>query len=165
MTESAAPGELERVREFINTWWIPNDTRVPEDRLTASPEVVAFRDDLRAALGQERPGAVQAWLRRHPLRAEVSQDPGEPALVLRPEGESPIGPLLAVVAAEIGTGRWARLKACPDCQWVFYDHSRNASRRWCAMAPAGSGGRGCGSIAKVRAYRRRRAPAETSDES
>ena len=36
MTEAnsqAAPGTLEVVRTFLNTWWIPNDTREPTDEL------------------------------------------------------------------------------------------------------------------------------------
>lgn len=45
---------------------------------------------------------------------------------------------------------WPRLKACrgDDCRWVFVDGSRNASRRWCAMA-------GCGNRAKAAAFRSR----------
>jgi predicted RNA-binding Zn ribbon-like protein len=37
----------------------------------------------------------------------------------------------------------ARLAMCPPqqggCGWVFLDHSRNRSRRWCAMDACGSG--------------------------
>lgn len=47
----------------------------------------------------------------------------------------------------------ARIKECrgPDggCGWLFYDVSKNASRRWCSME-------GCGSVAKMRRYRARR---------
>jgi predicted RNA-binding Zn ribbon-like protein len=45
-------------------------------------------------------------------------------------------------------GSWARLKACvaDDCQWAFYDSSRNRSGRWCDMAV-------CGNREKVRTYR------------
>jgi predicted RNA-binding Zn ribbon-like protein len=48
-------------------------------------------------------------------------------------------------------GTWARLKACPgrDCGWVFYDHSRNQSARWCSMKV-------CGDREKARAYYQRR---------
>ncbi|WP_210767789.1 CGNR zinc finger domain-containing protein [Cellulomonas humilata] len=43
-----------------------------------------------------------------------------------------------------------RLKACanPDCQWVYYDGSRNRSGRWCSMTE-------CGDVMKARAYRQR----------
>jgi predicted RNA-binding Zn ribbon-like protein len=36
---------------------------------------------------------------------------------------------------------------------VFYDHTRNASKRWCLMNAGGPNGRACGTIAKVRRYR------------
>jgi len=47
-------------------------------------------------------------------------------------------------------GTWARVKACvaDDCQWAFYDSSRNRSGRWCDMAV-------CGNREKVRTYRSR----------
>lgn len=45
---------------------------------------------------------------------------------------------------------WGRFKACPgpECAWVFYDRTRNASRRWCQMSE-------CGNRAKVAAFRAR----------
>jgi predicted RNA-binding Zn ribbon-like protein len=44
----------------------------------------------------------------------------------------------------------SRLRACanPDCRWVFYDGTRNGTRRWCTMAV-------CGNRAKLRRYRQR----------
>ena len=58
--------------------------------------------------------------------------------------------LLAEVHRAHAAGEWARLKACanPDCQWVYYDGSRNRSGRWCSMNE-------CGDVMKARAYRRR----------
>ncbi len=49
-------------------------------------------------------------------------------------------------------GAWPRLKACPadDCQWAFYDGSRNRSRTWCWMEE-------CGNREKTRRYRSRKA--------
>ncbi len=46
-------------------------------------------------------------------------------------------------------GTWSRLKACRQCEWAFYDWSKNRSGRWCAMSV-------CGNRTKVRAYRARR---------
>jgi len=67
-----------------------------------------------------------------------------------------IGRILVAVVAAIAAGTWPRLKVCPDCRWAFFDHTRNASKRWCLMTAGGSDGRSCGSIAKVRRYRQRR---------
>jgi predicted RNA-binding Zn ribbon-like protein len=60
------------------------------------------------------------------------------------------GLLVPVVEAD-ADGSWRRVKACraDDCQWAFYDHSRNRSGVWCDMAV-------CGNRTKVRAYRARR---------
>lgn len=45
-------------------------------------------------------------------------------------------------------GDLARVKAC-GCGWLFYDTSRNGSRRWCSME-------GCGTEAKMRRYTEKR---------
>jgi predicted RNA-binding Zn ribbon-like protein len=48
-------------------------------------------------------------------------------------------------------GSWSRMKVCRRdvCRWLFYDHSRNNSSTWCAMAV-------CGNRTKTRRYYRRR---------
>jgi predicted RNA-binding Zn ribbon-like protein len=47
-------------------------------------------------------------------------------------------------------GTWALLKACAndECQWAFYDKSRNHRGAWCDMAT-------CGNMLKNRAFRAR----------
>jgi predicted RNA-binding Zn ribbon-like protein len=56
--------------------------------------------------------------------------------------------LLVPITHAAMDGSWARVKACvaDDCQWAFYDSSRNRSGRWCDMAV-------CGNRDKVRTYR------------
>ena len=56
--------------------------------------------------------------------------------------------LLGPVTHAAMDGTWGRMKACvaDDCQWAFYDSSRNRSGRWCDMAV-------CGNREKVRTYR------------
>ncbi|HEX6120420.1 MAG TPA: ABATE domain-containing protein [Dongiaceae bacterium] len=51
-------------------------------------------------------------------------------------------------AAGLLIGDRRRIKRCPahDCLWLFYDGSKNLSRRWCAMDD-------CGTLDKVRRYR------------
>jgi predicted RNA-binding Zn ribbon-like protein len=79
--------------------------------------------------------------------------PGEePELVPDSAGvDGAIARLMAIVAAAVEHGRWERLKACPreECEWAFYDRSKNRSGRWCQMEV-------CGNIEKARAFRRRR---------
>ena len=75
-------------------------------------------------------------------------------------GRAGIDPALARILAAAYTGmaegNWPRLKVCADeeCEWSFYDRSRNHSGQWCDMAV-------CGSRHKVRAYRARRAAGHT----
>ncbi len=59
--------------------------------------------------------------------------------------------LLAAVADSQAAGTWERMKACADdeCEWAFFDSSKNRSRTWCSMEV-------CGNRAKTRAYRARR---------
>lgn len=177
---SAAPGPLEQVRTFLNTWSIPNDTRAPVDELrdlitsserwtSALPDVplptidgasaeferlLELRSQLRAALGETSPTSLGAVLNMHRWRVEVTPADHAPAVRIVPEVPTTSGALLAAVVEAISAGTWHRLRACPDCGWVFFDSSRNARRTWCSMTAAG-GARGCGSIAKTRAYRAR----------
>lgn len=57
--------------------------------------------------------------------------------------------LIAILQAQQDES-WSRLKMCSaaDCRWVFVDHSRPGTGRWCKM-------RACGNRAKKRAYRER----------
>jgi predicted RNA-binding Zn ribbon-like protein len=83
--------------------------------------------------------------------------PGEdPALVPDATGvDGALARLMAIVAASVEQGQWARLKACPreECEWAFYDRSKNRSGRWCQMQV-------CGNLAKARAFRARRRGAD-----
>ena|SRR5579859_8027599 len=179
----AAPGTLEVVRTFLNTWWIPNDTREATDELTSLeamrqfyaawfgkeegdsqvsivPELVwQLRADLRKILGKSEVLILNEWLKRLPIEVQLSQDEeGVPTLQYRPAGSVTCqlcaGVLVLVVEA-ISRSSWVRLKACPDCQWVFYDHTKNQNKVWCLMTASGPQGRSCGSISKVRRFRQR----------
>lgn len=46
------------------------------------------------------------------------------------------------------TGDLGRIRRCGECGWLFYDKSRNASRRWCEM-------KSCGNRAKARRHYQR----------
>ena len=175
---SEAPGSLEQVRTLLNSWRIPHDTREPTDDLPGwfadpaewaarlpdvprpAPDEVdallALRDDLRAELGEAAPEGLNVWLAAHAVVVRVDPD-GAVGHV----GDGAVGDLLALVTAAVAAGWWSRLKACPDCRHVFYDHSRNRSRTWCGMYAGSVNGRACGSIAKVRRYRSRQGSSTT----
>ena len=150
-----APGALEEVRTLLNTWRIPNDTRVPVDELDgtgADNEVRALRDALRPVVEgtSDVDRTLTAWIDR--LGITVIVDGGR--VRFRHDSGRP-GDVLTIVLDAVADGTWPRLKACPDCRWSFYDNTRNGSKRWCLMTAAGPGSRGCGNIAKVRRHRAR----------
>jgi predicted RNA-binding Zn ribbon-like protein len=62
--------------------------------------------------------------------------------------------LLLAIERLQSLGAWPRLKACTDaeCQWAFYDATRNRSRTWCSMDV-------CGNREKTRRYRERKGTA------
>jgi hypothetical protein len=161
--QQEAPGALERVRELLNSWLIPNETRQPTDRFadyarhTTPSEwgvLRRLRDDLRAVVEREPSSddLINAWIRELDLGVRVHAR----QLTFQHRGGS-ASEILSIVLEAIINGQWDRLKACPDCRWVFYDHTRNGSKRWCLMNAGGSDGRACGTIAKVRRHRQNRA--------
>ncbi len=137
-----APGALERVRALLNT----DDRFHRVDHLPgdAPAWLRGLRDALRAYVVDDRPEALDRFAdgRRVALRFEASG----PAIGY---DDTATG-MLVDVLDEHRAGRLQRLKACanPDCQWVYYDASRNRSGRWCSMGE-------CGDVMKARAYRAR----------
>ena len=60
--------------------------------------------------------------------------------------------LLALSAADLATSPLsARIRECASktCGWIFIDHSKNRSRRWCSMSD-------CGNLEKARRFQERR---------
>jgi predicted RNA-binding Zn ribbon-like protein len=112
-----------------------------------------LRTGVREALGADgtpsarRLGVGELVLRTVPVL--VSLDPSTP---LTPSpGLAPVPHAIAALGISWAhlavTGQRSRLKRCPDdtCGWVFWDVSRNNSRRWCTM-------RVCGNRAKARTF-------------
>jgi predicted RNA-binding Zn ribbon-like protein len=170
-----APAGLEPVRILLNSWLIPNDSREPADLFAGlasargwprreAAVVRELRDDLRPMTesGHADGAVLNDWIERLGLRPAVATAAGDGSqqIVYLHEG-GPAGDILAAVVEAIGAGTWKRLKACPDCRWVFFDNTRNGSKRWCLMYAGGPDGRACGTIAKVRRYRDRWNPANS----
>jgi predicted RNA-binding Zn ribbon-like protein len=132
--DRAALGEAERLkavdlREALRSLMLSNNGEPRDDRASAALELAARGGDLGVHFS---PGA------------SVSLAPAEQGVA------GALARVLVPVAHAIGDGSWQRVKACraPDCQWAFYDRSRNRSGVWCEMAV-------CGNRTKVRAYRER----------
>jgi predicted RNA-binding Zn ribbon-like protein len=179
MSTQAAPGELERVRDFVNTLdvesgaealstpealgaWLQDQGFAPGRSATRADLVSArrLREAIRALLLENNGLSVRKeaalTLNRAAARADLGlrfDSGGEVRLEPTARGvDAALGHLLAIVASAMVDGTWTRLKACraADCHWAFYDHARNHSRHWCSMAV-------CGNRTKARTYRRRHA--------
>jgi len=153
---------------LLNSWLIRNDTRQPEDRFDelasqsrwTGPDaelIRELRDDLRQAVedGGSAADNLTSWIGRLGMRPVIAG-----GQITYRHDSGPAADTFAIVMAAISAGAWTRMKACPDCRWVFYDNTRNGSKRWCLMTAGSPGGRGCGTIAKVRSYRERQAAAQ-----
>jgi predicted RNA-binding Zn ribbon-like protein len=181
MASNPAPGELELVRAFVNTWDADEDTEmvpgpaelhdwlVEHDLLDADADPTAadhhhaieVREALRAMLlanaGLDLDPAAATVIDGASRRARLGvRFDAECQVRTAPEAggvDGAMGRLLALVAAAQVDGSWPRMKAClaDDCQWAFYDRSRNRSAVWCDM-------RICGNRQKVRSYRERHRP-------
>jgi predicted RNA-binding Zn ribbon-like protein len=178
MASNPAPGELELVRAFVNTWdaeddvenvpgptelrdWLAGHGLIDADaRVTAADHrhAIEVREALRAVmlanagldLDPDAPPVLDDASRRAKLGVRFDADG---SVRTAPEAggvAGALGRLLAIVAAAQEEGTWPRLKAClaDDCQWAYFDLSRNRSAVWCDMKI-------CGNRAKVRSYRDR----------
>ena len=145
----------EALRKWMNEQGIPAGGDLgPQDLKRA----IEFREAMRLLLlsnnGVELEASALRGLRAAAdaglIRVEIEKD-GQAFARPAEEGVSALfAQLLAAVADIQCAGTWERLKACAaeDCQWAFYDTSRNRSRTWCSMEV-------CGNRAKTRAYRAR----------
>lgn len=153
-------------RDIIDTpthlkgWFVEHDLLSRRARVsTADVEAaIALRNGLRAMLraaqGLTFDSEALARARRLSRRVTLTLDLGDDGNPrLSPAGSSVervLGRLLADVAVAEATGALSRLKVCSadDCQFVFFDHSRSRTKRWCSMDT-------CGNRMKTRRYRHR----------
>ena len=117
-----------------------------------------FRDELRVVLDhpERLSKIVDRWVRRFDIRPTCTAD-GIGFTAHNTATDRSVAGTACAVLESIRDRNLHRLKACPECRWVFYDNSRNASKRWCAMIATEAGGRSCGNIAKARRFRKRAA--------
>ena len=173
----AAPGELELVRDFINTLDVLPDTDkigdfaslaswVAEHRLVPTQPTLtedalgrarSLREALRALLLANAgfplaPESAEAFddavgFARFRARADEA---GRLELLPTEAGglEHAIGRLTSIVLGAQQAGKWPRLKACAECHWALYDRTKNRSAAWC--------GSQCGARVRARRHRRRR---------
>lgn len=159
-TGADAVGEAEALSAWVadNVAGLGRPVVDPAEHRRALALREALRELMRANNGGEAAEERLAPLRDVAGRSRyrVALAAGE-ELAIEPAGEGLEAfeaRLLLAVERLQAAGEWPRLKACPaeDCEWAFYDTSRNRSRTWCSMEE-------CGNRAKTRRYRRRRSSA------
>ncbi|MFC7615658.1 CGNR zinc finger domain-containing protein [Actinokineospora soli] len=91
--------------------------------------------------------AVFAWYARAVLAATPRREGTHYTLTWpRPStADEILGAVAASAVRLLVEGPLDRVGACPSCGWLFFDTSRNGTRRWCSMAT-------CGSRSKARRY-------------
>lgn len=155
-------GDELRSERDVERWLRRRGLLDPGERVSRADarQVLAFRHRLREVLhanasGRDLDRAVDE------LNATVSGLTAGPAFdadgspALRPRGTAAKRALAELLAAALEAqhlSMWPRLKMCAseDCRWVFYDHSKPRTGRWCSTSV-------CGNREKRRAYRRRHA--------
>jgi predicted RNA-binding Zn ribbon-like protein len=145
----------------LAAWLDEQGLRSPDAAALGAVELeqaIELRESLRKVLvghthREEAAGAAQHLeeVASHGQLGVRFADDGSIRVAPRAQGyPAVLATLLVPVASASMDGTWARTKACvaDDCQWAFYDSSRNRSGRWCDMAV-------CGNREKVRTYRSR----------
>jgi predicted RNA-binding Zn ribbon-like protein len=133
---------------------VPRGVRVTQhdvDRLRG------LREAIRSLAISHHDGAAPPRAARGVLREEASRvslsisiaRSGSTSLIGAGDGvDGAIATLLAILHEAQLVGGWDRMKTCRQCEYLFYDRSKNRSAAWCAMAI-------CGNRTKNRSYRRR----------
>jgi predicted RNA-binding Zn ribbon-like protein len=150
------------LEDFLNTYAVDEPDELADEASArawlasidragdVSAAELALAREVRAALRGQLGDGVAADLPDVPVRVTLTDDGprlvGVGSPLMEVIGES-LGEALALQA----TGQWSRVKTCArdSCRWVFFDHSRNRSGRWCSM-------RVCGNREKTAAYRARK---------
>src|ERR671939_431035 len=152
MHTNEAPGELELVRQFINT----RDIEKGSDEFHSPDSLLGWFARMNL-LDEDGATADETDLERvvagNVCLTVRFDDDGSPTLEPESSGVSgALGHILAAVVRAADEGIWGRLKACANdaCQWAFYDRSKNHSGKWCTMEV-------CGNRMKARTFRQRQA--------
>ncbi len=174
-----APGRLELLQRFVNThnhefpdeWdrigtpekaqaWLREKELVGPHVAIADADVVrlrALREGLRAlaianqaGLSAAAAGEANRDVSDLATLSVVVDAGGRTALEPTHDGvDGAVATLLGILHEAQQSGEWSRMKACRQCEYAFFDRSKNRSATWCAMAI-------CGNRTKNRAYYRRR---------
>ena len=152
-----APEPLRRVQLFVNSTdrengreWLPAWLEEHNVPVSATARATELREALRRLLhvnnvGGAAPEAIRVVDRA--AQTSVVVELSESGVAL--SGKDALGQVTAAALTAMLDGTWPRLKVCRNCEWAFYDNSKNRAGSWCSMQL-------CGNRKKTRAYRARR---------
>lgn len=149
------------LRKFLQHW---NEIQINPDDPAIRKKLHNLRTLIRAMTEDFMTGRKMNEKNMRSLNSILERSPSISRLEAKDKAYSlrqvPIERGLAFILAEItasfaeviARGDSKRLKICEnrDCLWIFYDESKNRSRKWC------EGGSGCGNLMKVRRFRERK---------
>lgn len=153
------------MERFLQTWQLAIHIRPEPPELS---DLKALRRALRRMAEQLAAGRslspddidyLNALMADGPVTRRIEGDPTMPELHLQPMHtgwKQVMAEVTASFAATLTTGESGRVRVCDnqDCSWVFYDDTRNRSKRFCDDKT-------CGNLMKVRRFRaRNKAPAK-----
>ncbi|WP_053227415.1 CGNR zinc finger domain-containing protein [Solirubrobacter soli] len=163
-----APGRLELLQRFVNThnhefpddwdrlgtpekateWLRAKGLIGPRETVSDVERLRVLREAIRALLVDPQPDAFAALSGRAQLKVVVDAE-GRTALApVRRGVDGAVATLLGILHEAQLAGDWSRMKACRQCEYAFYDRSKNRSAAWCSMSI-------CGNRTKNRTYYRR----------
>jgi predicted RNA-binding Zn ribbon-like protein len=137
--------DREHGREWLPDWLAEHGLSAAENERAAE-----LREALRSLLHVNNTGGtapVALRLVAEAAHASVFVELDEDGVSLT--GTDPLGQVIAVALTAMLDGTWPRLKVCRNCEWAFYDNSKNRAGSWCSMQL-------CGNRKKTREYRARR---------
>lgn len=146
------------VHDFLVKWELPSNFQIAAHQ---SEELIELRSLLSQAATavclqgtptDEQLEQINNLLAATPLQSQLQEHDGSFLLRVNPtvsDWSAVLYQITASFADLLASRDVKRLKRCenPDCLWIFYDESKNSTRRWC--------GNTCASLIKVRRFRSR----------
>lgn len=151
----------EWLASFLDRWGLSHTQDVGET-MALRPALEALRKDLRRWVGRivetgslddANLAHLNRWLAQAPVVPRLVRDKTRFHWDHQVDTAPAVGVLLPIVrsfAQYLVDADCARLRQCenPDCRMIFFDTTRNHSRKWCGSTT-------CGNLMKVRRFRAR----------
>lgn len=144
------------VLEFLNEWDLPLDDSLEEKQIEMLLELRGLLSSAIYDLSERKPIslkdllAINKYMGEFRFNKTIVPNGQQYELVVVPSGKTIdyiIYEVITSFSELVADNELNRIKFCqnPECRWVFYDESKNRTRKWCDNT--------CASLMKVRKYR------------